>query len=225
MIGTTFKWWRASVYLAILVAGRAEITTYITPWVDSIKSQLGTDIQPETATYVCIALLMGLILAADKVLFGVLNALAPFLILLCVGLIISACYVLTNAQADGPCAPFNKWADLIACGPVVVQQFSDLANPILDTVRTEYFHWILWCISFLGGIPHMAQTAIQWFGIALFVCVGLYILSVLETRIRNLIRRLRFEAAVKAEPHLNRSGRDTHRPTLQVRTMRQARKI
>jgi hypothetical protein len=33
MIGTTFKWWRAAVYLAVLVGARAKIATYIAPWV------------------------------------------------------------------------------------------------------------------------------------------------------------------------------------------------
>jgi hypothetical protein len=97
--------------------------------------------------------------------------------------------------------------DLVACGPVVVQRFSGLANPILGTVRSRYFSWVLWCISFLGGVPPflfdtvppMALTAIKWLGIVLFVSVGLYVLSVGENYIRNLIRRLRFEAALKAE--------------------------
>jgi hypothetical protein len=44
MLGTTFQWWRAFVYLGLLGIFRAYIADYVAPWVDKTNDLIGAKI-------------------------------------------------------------------------------------------------------------------------------------------------------------------------------------
>jgi hypothetical protein len=179
MIGTTARWWRAFLYLGALAAFRDEIATYTIPWVDKINNQLGTHLTSENAALISIPLLMGVALAIDKILIQSLIAIRLYLIILLFLLTCAVCMMLTEAETNGKCGPFNTWADVLSCKPVVMQSLLDHAKPILDDwmPRARAFPWLPFGISVLGSVlPATVKYGFEIGKILLWVLIGLPVL-------------------------------------------------
>jgi hypothetical protein len=179
MIGTTARWWRAFLYLGAIAAFRDEIATYTIPWVDKINNQLGTHLTPENATLISIPLLMGIALAIDKILIQSLIAIRLYLLILLFLVTCAVCMMLTEAETNGKCGPFNTWADVASCKPVVVQSFLDHAKPILDDwmPRARAFPWLPFGISVLGSVlPATVKYGFEIGKILLWILIGLPVL-------------------------------------------------
>jgi hypothetical protein len=191
----------------------------------NINDQLGTYAQAETATYVCIALLMGVILAADKLLFGLLRILAWPLAIICFLLICVACSALMQAQKEGKCVPFTTWEDVVSCAPVVLQSFLDNAKPITDNLipRARAFPWFPWGISVLGSVLPTTIKAAFEIGILLLVTLAVVGIVVLVVWIWYAIQGARYAARFK---HDNTRLRDLvdKVPTLHITCKRCDRK-
>lgn len=101
MLGTTFQWWRAFLYLGLLGTFRGYIADYVAPWVDKTNDLIGAKIKPEDAAiFFCIPVLMGVFLKADEILANLVTGLLRWLGLTLFVLAWSLTTILAMAQAN-----------------------------------------------------------------------------------------------------------------------------
>jgi hypothetical protein len=68
MLGATFQWWRAFLYLDVLTTFRGYIAVYVEPRVNQTNDLTGAKIKPDDAAlFICIPVLMGVLLKADGI--------------------------------------------------------------------------------------------------------------------------------------------------------------
>jgi hypothetical protein len=158
MVGSTAQWWRAFVYLGAMATVRGELATYISPWVDKVNAQLGTQIlATEAATFFCIPVAMAALVYVDGLLADIADRLFRNLMLLSIALIVLACFVLNRAEANGVCPALKEWGDLILCGPLAWKWVSDIARPFFEfaTYWASSVAWISWGLWLFGTLPIM----------------------------------------------------------------------
>jgi hypothetical protein len=196
MLGTTFQWWRAFLYLGILTTFRAYIAAYIEPWVNQANDLIGAKIKPEDAAlFICVPLLMGAIIKADEVLASLITIILRELILPLIILAWLSIVALAIVQQNGTCAPFNTFWDVVSCSPLALQWASDFAKPFLDRAVpwVQSVHWISWMVWSIAWAPiFIVGTAIALLGavIALLLFfLALLVLAVSVERASEIIRR------------------------------------